>query len=175
MAWLSIRLRGVSSGVDGRVWVFTSGFRVGRVATLEMPLDDESVSRHHAEVFPISGCWRVRDLGSTNGTFISEVRWPQYPGWAPQHVKSTEWQDIPPDGFLQFGNVMVATELLDRIPLDMNEIHSQHEHDYWWGEGIPAVQDSQGRLTFPYLEGFCSLCNLIERLHDLVAGISYDE
>lgn len=31
---------------------------------------DETVSRHHAEIYHEAGQWKVKDLGSTNGVFI---------------------------------------------------------------------------------------------------------
>src|SRR5262249_15762184 len=40
----------------------------------EIALDDASVSRNHAEVFTTGRGWRVRDLKSTNGTFLNGNR-----------------------------------------------------------------------------------------------------
>jgi hypothetical protein len=37
---------------------------------LEAFLGGETVSRHHAEVYPEAGNWLIKDLGSTNGVFI---------------------------------------------------------------------------------------------------------
>jgi putative nucleotidyltransferase with HDIG domain len=57
-----------------QVWESTTRLRVGRQDTLEIVLDDGSVSRQHAEVFATSRGWRVRDLKSTNGTFLNGNR-----------------------------------------------------------------------------------------------------
>ena len=46
---------------------------VGRDATSAIPLERDSVSRQHAELVRGSDSqWSVRDLGSTNGTFVNE-------------------------------------------------------------------------------------------------------
>ncbi|MFP4222183.1 MAG: FHA domain-containing protein, partial [Phormidium sp.] len=37
---------------------------------LESFIGGETVSRHHAEIYPEAGTWMVKDLGSTNGVFI---------------------------------------------------------------------------------------------------------
>ena len=39
-----------------------------------LELNDDSVSRRHAEVVAVAGRWEVRDLGSTNGTWVGGRR-----------------------------------------------------------------------------------------------------
>lgn len=34
---------------------------------------NETVSRHHAEIYQDAGAWKVKDLGSTNGVFIKPM------------------------------------------------------------------------------------------------------
>jgi HD-GYP domain-containing protein (c-di-GMP phosphodiesterase class II) len=63
-------------------------------------LDDTSVSRRHAEVRSTAQGWRVRDLGSTNGTFINGSR--LGPGEWPVRV-----HDI-----LRCGNVTLVVDML---------------------------------------------------------------
>lgn len=46
---------------------------VGRASSNEIPVGDERSSRRHAEIFFEDG-WKVRDLGSRNGTFVDGVR-----------------------------------------------------------------------------------------------------
>jgi len=51
-----------------------SGILVGRAPACTLVLDDEYTSSRHARVFPQYGEWWVEDLGSTNGTFVDEMR-----------------------------------------------------------------------------------------------------
>lgn len=61
---------------DGRVTEaqFETGITIGRDASCEVRVGDETVSRRHAELLPINGRWHVRDLGSGNGTLLDDVR-----------------------------------------------------------------------------------------------------
>lgn len=70
----TIRLRGMSGDIRGRVWESSTLLRIGRLEPLEIVLEDSSVSRYHAEVRGTDLGWRVRDLGSTNGTRLNGVR-----------------------------------------------------------------------------------------------------
>ena len=49
----------------------SQSFRVGRDSASSLVLSHSSVSRVHAEIFFQSGTARIRDLGSSNGTFVS--------------------------------------------------------------------------------------------------------
>jgi pSer/pThr/pTyr-binding forkhead associated (FHA) protein len=51
-----------------------SGILVGRAPACTLVLDDEYTSSRHARVFPQYGEWWVEDLGSTNGTFVDDMR-----------------------------------------------------------------------------------------------------
>ena len=46
----------------------------GRSETSTVALDDAYISDHHAKVFLADGEWRITDLGSTNGTFLNQVK-----------------------------------------------------------------------------------------------------
>ena len=95
-----IRMRGINGEVEGKVWESDALLRAGRLATLEIVLDDTSVSRRHAEVRTTASGWRVRDLGSTNGTFVNGSR--LGPGEWPLRV-----HDI-----VRFGNITVVVDML---------------------------------------------------------------
>src|SRR5881227_3033259 len=97
----SIRLRGVSGAFKGRTWEASELLRVGRLDSLEIVLDDNSVSRYHAEIRATDRGWRVRDLGSTNGTRLNGVR-----------LGNGQWPLRPRD-LLQFGEVAVVVEAIE--------------------------------------------------------------
>jgi putative nucleotidyltransferase with HDIG domain len=107
-----IRLRGISDEVKGKVWESETVLRAGRLGSLEVVLDDNSVSRRHAEIryAPQSG-WVVRDLESTNGTYVNGVR-------VGAAEKAVRVRDV-----VQFGKVAMIVEATENgvapdAPLD---------------------------------------------------------
>jgi putative nucleotidyltransferase with HDIG domain len=103
----SIRLRGMNGALKGRVWESAELLRIGRLDALEIVLDDNSVSRYHAEVRATARGWRVRDLGSTNGTRLNGVR-----------LDNGQWPLRVRD-LLQFGEVAVVVEALQDGEADL--------------------------------------------------------
>ncbi|HEX4591862.1 MAG TPA: HD domain-containing phosphohydrolase, partial [Gemmataceae bacterium] len=94
-----IRLKGISEDVKGKVWEHDAVLRAGRLNSLEIVLDDTSVSRRHAELrYHAPTGWVVRDLESTNGTYINAVRI----GAGEKPVKT---KDV-----IQFGKVAILVE-----------------------------------------------------------------
>jgi predicted component of type VI protein secretion system len=60
---------------EGRAVILGSeGAVLGRSRECDVVIDDENVSRRHAEVRPSGGSWIVRDLGSTNGVKVNGKR-----------------------------------------------------------------------------------------------------
>ncbi len=96
----TIRLRGLNGAVKGRTWESAELLRVGRLDPLEVVLDDNSVSRYHAEIRMTDRGWRLRDLGSTNGTRLNGTR-----------LGTGQWPLRVRD-LLQFGEVAVVVEAL---------------------------------------------------------------
>jgi putative nucleotidyltransferase with HDIG domain len=100
----TIRLRGISGDIKGHTWESDSLLRAGRLASLEIVLDDSSVSRRHAEVRHGDDGWSVRDLDSTNGTYVNGVR-----------IGPGE-QALRPRDIVQFGKVALIVEVNDATP-----------------------------------------------------------
>src|SRR4029077_15730590 len=96
----TIRLKAMNGSIKGRTWEAADLLRVGRLDPLEIVLDDSSVSRYHAEVRSTDRGWRVRDLGSTNGTRLNGVRLGQ--GQWPLRIRD----------LLQFGEVSFVVDAL---------------------------------------------------------------
>jgi diguanylate cyclase (GGDEF)-like protein len=51
-----------------------SDFEIGRSPKSDLPIDQESVSRHHARIVYSGGKYLICDLGSTNGTYVNDIR-----------------------------------------------------------------------------------------------------
>ncbi len=60
----------------GHVHPLQRGIRctVGRAPTNKIVLADDLCSREHAEIYFAEGKWRLRDLGSLNGSKVNEIR-----------------------------------------------------------------------------------------------------
>src|SRR5437762_4055747 len=98
------------------VWEGDALLRAGRLATLEIVLDDSSVSRRHAEIRTTPNGWRVRDLGSTNGTYINGNR-----------LGAGEYA-LKPHDIVRCGNVtLVVEELSDGNEEVAPEVESSSE------------------------------------------------
>lgn len=69
-------LEGYLEGAGRRVRlpIHTLPCRIGRRVELEIQLSDPRVSQLHAEIYPSDGELVLRDLGSTNGTFVNGTR-----------------------------------------------------------------------------------------------------
>jgi hypothetical protein len=53
---------------------FFQAVAIGREPTNDVELPDQRVSRHHAVIWAEEGAWHIRDLDSSNGTFIGHSR-----------------------------------------------------------------------------------------------------
>jgi hypothetical protein len=57
--------------------LFHASFRIGRAEDCGLRIQNDFVSRYHAEVVFDGANWFVRDLGSSNGIFVGGVRVPE--------------------------------------------------------------------------------------------------
>lgn len=96
-----MRLRGIDGPFKGHLVEHEELIRVGRLSSLELPLDDSSVSRRHAEVRFANGNWTVIDLESTNGTYVNGNK------------VGKQAAPVKPRDIVQFGKVAFLVELAD--------------------------------------------------------------
>jgi pSer/pThr/pTyr-binding forkhead associated (FHA) protein len=62
------------NGRDASVDIAPDGAFLGRGADCAVRTDDAMVSRKNCKIWLAAGRWTVEDLGSSNGTFVNEVR-----------------------------------------------------------------------------------------------------
>lgn len=68
---IEIKLVGISDIVKGKEYVIKGTLRVGRSLNNDIVINDPNISRNHAELEVVKDGILVRDLDSTNGTFIN--------------------------------------------------------------------------------------------------------
>src|SRR5581483_645054 len=90
----------------GEVFPLQQGQRytLGRANTNRIVLKDDLCSREHAEVYHAEGRWRLRDLGSRNGTRLNGA------------TLDSEWELGPGDEFLVGRSHFLFVERLEELP-----------------------------------------------------------
>src|SRR5205823_2289398 len=97
-------LHGASPRVKGLRWESDVRLRIGRSTSLEVVIDDPSVSRQHAEITHTPRGWLLRDLGSRNGTYLNKTP-----------VKGDE-QLVRANDLLTLGEVRFRVAVADTAP-----------------------------------------------------------
>jgi putative nucleotidyltransferase with HDIG domain len=160
-----ICLRGVSHEVDGMAWDGFNLVRIGRQAQSELQLNDSSISRCHAELaFVDSQGWFVRDLGSTNGTFLNGIR------VGPEECK-VRVRDL-----LQVGNVVMRVAGMDQAEVSTVEnfygtMHVEATAQHSWEQAFAVV----ARHVAQHPESGSQLLGLLRSGHALHNNHSFDE
>jgi hypothetical protein len=57
--------------IEGAEWPVQTNACIGRSSTCDLVLGDDTVSRRHAEIALRGGVCVIRDLGSSNGTWVN--------------------------------------------------------------------------------------------------------
>ena len=107
-----IRLRSVGPHFKQTAWESTHRLRIGRMVDLEVRVKDPSISRVHAEVALGKDGWVVRDLGSTNGTYVNGVR-------VGDQERRLHKRDL-----LQCGNIVMLVNLVEENPTETRRENS---------------------------------------------------
>ena len=108
-----IRARVENGNADGQDFSFSDSFRIGRDRNCQITIqEDSSVSRHHAEVSFEDDCWWLRDLGSSNGTYLDGRKIDHVPIKHPTQVR-----------------IGTAATILSLIPEEPAQQESEPEED----------------------------------------------
>jgi len=96
-------LEGVDDG--GRYPINSAAYRIGRHADNELPINDPSISRHHAQIHrKRDGSFTISDLESMNGVFVNDERLP---------TSALKEGDLIELGDIKLRFTMLAIDMLD--------------------------------------------------------------
>lgn len=103
--------------------------RLGRGSRNEIVLQSTQASREHAEISQRGGQLFIRDLGSTNGTFVNEER-------------VTAPRPLNPGDQVRIGDVILAYELGPAAAVPLSDTAWEAE---LWDEGVGEAAPDEGR------------------------------
>ena len=76
----TVALTAVNGSLAGRTFpILSAGLRIGRQPDNHVVLNEQMVSRQHAEIVPTNGGFAIRDCHSVNGVFVDGMRVDQRP------------------------------------------------------------------------------------------------
>jgi hypothetical protein len=107
-------------------------FNIGRNAANEIVLDDQMVSRQHAQLFVLdNGQVTIKDLASSNGTFVNGNKIAESNLKAGDIVKCgntfVKWTQYVSKGSSQ--SSPISNQNYDPKPVDLNSLYSEVEDD----------------------------------------------
>ena len=169
---------------DGKTWVIALDplpFRIGRLRDCQMVLNSPSVSRAHAEIYIEEGRLALRDLDSTNGTFLNGVRLKEpallqsgdivHFGEVEFRVAMARAADHSTDTFMALASPLELSSLLPRHEteffelLERKEIRTLFQPIVDLSSGEHAAYEAVGRGTHPGLPSTpIELFQIAERL-----------
>ena len=136
-----IRLRCLDGALRQKTWQGTELLRIGRLESLEIVLDDGSVSRRHAEIQPTSHGWRLRDLKSTNGTFLNGTQ-----------ITSGDWPLRARDQ-IRCGSVTLVIEAVEDAAgddlLDGGQLQVEATESASWEDALSRIAFDRDRCPRP--------------------------
>jgi len=167
-------LRGVNTSFKSMTWSLTESTLVGREKTLKIFLDDNSVSRKHAEFSPTKDGWQVCDLGSTNGTYINGKK-----------ISKKSFSILPNDT-VQFGEIALKVEAIHDLPPTKSteeavtdDFNIESVYSSKWDEALQSLgalvdrTPKAGEKIFALLRAGHYLAN-IEKQEELLKNILTD-
>jgi diguanylate cyclase (GGDEF)-like protein len=98
----------VAGPSPGQVYSLGSEHVIGREITTSIVIDDGAVSRQHARIVDVNGCYLIEDLGSRNGTFVNGTRVSRAP------IDNGDRVQLGPRVVLRFGLLEEAEEQMLR-------------------------------------------------------------
>jgi len=170
----TIILRGVNPSFTSLTWSLSESTFVGRDKTLKIFLDDNSVSRKHAEISLTKNGWQVCDLGSTNGTFINGKK-----------ISKKSFLLLLNDT-VQFGEIALHVEAIHDLPptkpmdeVDTDEFNIESVYSSKWDEALQSLgvlgnrTPKAGEKTFALLRAGHYLANIAKQ-EELLKNILTD-
>jgi putative nucleotidyltransferase with HDIG domain len=112
-------------------WSAQTHLRIGRMRKLDIILDDNLVSRLHAEIVLTDEGWIVRDLGSSNGTELNGTRL----GRTGQRLRCGDIIRIGNNRF-RIDNIRLAEQ---QVPSDEPRLHVETSASRSWHDAVEAL------------------------------------
>jgi HD-GYP domain-containing protein (c-di-GMP phosphodiesterase class II) len=101
-----IVLCGMSPRLQGLQWESAGALRIGRHLSADIPLDDPSVARYHAEIFPTGRKWLLRDLANNE----------RHPTWINGERVGRDDCELQPADVVHCGNLALRVTTLESAP-----------------------------------------------------------